>query len=353
MNTRFVAITLALMVAVTGCKKQDTAATTPSTPANQPAAAGASPSSPAGAGAPTVKPVPAQLPDVVAKVNGESVQRSELEMAIQTLESRAQSSVPPDQRDTVFRQVIDRIVGFHLLVQEAKTRKAVAPPWQVDAQVDQLKKQFPSEEAFNKMLQTRGITFDRLRQETADTVAVNQMLQQEIDPQIKVADPDMKAFFGQNKTRFHQDDSVHASHILIRADQNADATVKAKARATADDVLKKLKGGAKFPDLAKQFSQDPGSAPNGGDLGFFPRGQMVPAFEQVAFGLKVGQTSGVVETPYGYHIIRVSEAKPGRDMGYDEVKEQVREYLVQQQRDQKSQAFVDRLKAKSKIEILF
>jgi len=144
---------------------------------------------------------------------------------------------------------------------------------------------------------------------------------------------------------------VHASHILIRTPEQADAAAKAKARSQAGDLLAQLNKGADFADLAKKHSQDPGSAPNGGDLGFFSKGQMVQAFEQAAFGLKPGQTSDIVETPFGYHIIRVSEAKAGRDLNYDEVKAQIDDYLKQQLRDQKSQEFVDQLKAKSKVEI--
>ena len=337
---------LVALCLVPGCKKKDAAATPPATaPAN-----GATASTPGVPGAP--KPVPAQLPDVVAKVNGEDVLKGEVEMAVRTLEQRAQSTVPAEQRDGVYRQVLDRIIGFHLLAQEARTRKVVAAPWDVDQQIGELKKQFPTEDAFNKMLQARGVTYEKLRKETEDTLAVNKMLQAEVEPLVKVQDADVQTFFEQNKARFHQNESVHASHILIRADENADAATKAKAKAEADGILKQLKAGAKFADLAKKSSQDPGSAPNGGDLGFFPRGQMVAPFDQAAFALKPGQMSGVVATPFGYHIILLHETKPGRDVPFDEVKGQVKEYLQGQQREEKSQAFVEQLKAKGKVQIL-
>lgn len=145
---------------------------------------------------------------------------------------------------------------------------------------------------------------------------------------------------------------MHASHILIRTPEQADAAAKAKAKAQADDLLAQIKKGADFAELARKFSQDPGSAPNGGDLGFFSKGQMVQPFEQAAFNLKPGQMSGVVETPFGFHIIRVSETKAGRDMAYEEVKAQIADFLKQQMRDKKSQEFVDQLKAKAKVQIL-
>jgi len=344
---------LLLVFAVSACAKEadKTAAQAPS-PAAAPAPAQSGPA-PSGtpAAAPLAKPVPAQIPDVVARVNGEDVKKSELDLAVRSLEDRARSAVPPEQRDAVFRQVLDRIIGFHLLVQEAKARKVVAPPWEVDSQLDQIKKQFPSEDAFKQMLQARGVTLEQLRADTAQTIAVNTMLKDELEPRVAVTEADSKKFYDENRARFRQEDSVHASHILIRTPEQADAAAKAKAKSQAENLLAQLKKGGDFAGLAKQHSQDPGSAPNGGDLGFFSKGQMVPAFEQAAFGLKPGETSGVVETPFGYHIIRVSEAKAGRDLNYDEVKAQIDDYLKQQLRDQKSQEFVDQLKAKGKIQI--
>jgi peptidyl-prolyl cis-trans isomerase C len=345
-------IFLLSVLAVSACKKDadQASAQASAPPAAAPAQGGQAPGG-APAAEPAGKPVPAQIPDIVARVNGEDVKKTELDMAIKSLEDRARSAVPPEQRDTVYRQVLDRIVGFHLLVQEAKARKVVAPPWEVDSQLDQIKKQFPSEDAFKQMLQARGVTLEQLRADTAQTIAVNLMLKTELEPKILVSEADSKKFYDENRPRFRQEDSVHASHILIRTGEQADAAAKAKAKTQADDLLAQIKKGANFADLAKKFSQDPGSATNGGDLGFFSKGQMVPAFEQAAFGLKPGQTSGVVETPFGYHIIHVSETKAGRDLGYDEVKAQIDDYLKQQLRDRKSQEFVDQLKAKGKVQI--
>ena len=113
-----------------------------------------------------------------------------------------------------------------------------------------------------------------------------------------------------------------------------------------------MKGRTKFEEVAKAQSQDPGSAPNGGDLGFFPKGQMTPAFEQAAFTLKPGAVSGLVETPFGFHIIKVIEKRPPRTAPLAEVGGQIKQFLEQGQREKKLDEFVAGAKGKSKIEIL-
>jgi peptidyl-prolyl cis-trans isomerase D len=128
--------------------------------------------------------------------------------------------------------------------------------------------------------------------------------------------------------RFTDVEKIHARHILVQVKAGADDATKAKARAEAEDLLKQARGGADFAELAKKHSKDPGSASKGGDLGFFPRGGMVPAFEAVAFGLEPGQISDVVETQFGFHIIKVEEKKPGGPRPFDDVREQIQKELV-------------------------
>lgn len=344
-------IVLILATLLPGCRKDTPApaATSAGSPAT--ASAPSAPGGGAGTEAPA-KPVPADLPAVLARVDGTAIERAEFEMAIRTVEQQAGGAVPPEQRDTVYRQVLDRLIGYRLLVQEAKRRNITPAPWEVDRQLAEMQKQFPTPQAFESSLKQQGITMDRLRADTVERLSINSMLQSEVDPQITIDDAATKAFYDANRARFREGESVRASHILIQAPPGMPDKERLVAKALAESIQEDLKKGRPFAELAKIHSQDPGSAAKGGDLGFFGRGQMVPAFDRAVFALKKGQTSGVVETSFGYHIIRVTDQRPEREVPFEEAKGQIGEYLLQQQRDEKSQAFIGQLRAKAKVEIL-
>ena len=323
-------------------------------PATPVATSSAAPSLPgqAAAPAPAVKPVPAMLPDVVARINGEPLSKAEFENAIRMLESQAGQGVPYDKRNEVYRQVLDQLVGFRLLLQETKARKIVVAETEIDATINQMRKQFPSEEAFTTAMAAQSVTLAKLKEDVRTQMLVTKFMEAEIGPTVKVTDADIQAFYAQNTDKFNQPETMRASHILIRIPQNADDAAKTQARAQAGTVLTKVQGGGDFAALAKEFSQDAGSAPNGGDLGFFARTQMVPAFGDVAFSLKPGQVSGLVETQYGFHIIKAGEHRAARVVPLAEASGEIRQFLTQQQQQQKAQAYVNSLKAKAKIEIL-
>ncbi len=142
--------------------------------------------------------------------------------------------------------------------------------------------------------------------------------------QVKVSDADIKSYYEQNKQRFKTDEQRRASHILITVPKSASAADKAAARDKATKLLEQVrKNPADFAKLAKANSQDPGSAEKGGDLGFFTRGSMVKPFEDAAFKLKKGDISDLVESEFGYHIITVTDIKPGGEKSLDEVKGEI------------------------------
>jgi parvulin-like peptidyl-prolyl isomerase len=159
-------------------------------------------------------------------------------------------------------------------------------------------------------------------------------------------------FYQKNPTQFQQAERVRASHILVGFPENADEAARNQARAKAAEILKDVKAGKDFAALAKQHSSDPGSGAQGGDLGYFQQGQMVPPFDKAAFSMQPGQTSDLVESQFGVHIIRVVDRQPARTVPLDEVRPRLEEYLAGQNRQQATQAFVDALKTKGKIEIL-
>jgi peptidyl-prolyl cis-trans isomerase C len=333
------------------CKKNSTAApaaTAPGAAASQPPAGAAT--APAPPQPP--KPMPAQLPAVLARVNGEAIERWEFDNAVKRIEARAGAPVPADRRDEILRGILDQLVSYHLLAQESRARKLAVGDQEVDARVADIRKNFPDEAAFTQAMATQGLTVDHLRTQTRTTLEVQKVIDAEVSSKVAVQDADVSAFYQQNTDRFKQGETVHASHILIGVAPNATPAQKSEAKAKAQAALKQVRAGAEFATVARAQSQDPGSAQNGGDLGFFPKGQMTPAFEAAAFKLKPGSVSNVVETPFGFHIIKVLERRPPRTAPLAEVSGQIKEFLTQGQREQKLEQFIAQVKGKSKLEVL-
>jgi len=343
----FVCVAL-LGITAAACNKAP-AAKAATTTAAAPAGSGA-PGAPAATPAPP-KPVPPQLPDIIARVNGEDVKKADLERMIKTMEGRAGQPVPPDRRDEIYRGAIDQLVVYTLLKQEAKSRNLKIDDAEINSKMEELRKQFPTKEAFDKALKDRNMTEDTLRADARADLSVNKVMDTAVSSVPGPSDSEAKDFYDKNPDKFKQDEQVRASHILIRVDQNADAATKARAKSEIDSVVKQLKSGSDFGKLAQQHSQD-GSAAQGGDLGYFGKGQMVPEFEKVAFTMPVGQTSGVVTTQFGYHVIKVTDKKPAHTVPFQEAQQQIKGFLEQQKKQQAADAFIDGLKKKSKIEIL-
>jgi peptidyl-prolyl cis-trans isomerase C len=339
---------LIVVIALSACSRSTPAAANTETPASLAAGQTVAAQTPAET---PVKPVPAQLPEVVARVNGEAINKAEFEKAVQTVEANAGGPVPPDQRDRVYRNVLDQMIGYKLLIQETKTRKLAVPDAELDARIGQIRSQFPSEDAFKQTLTQQGVSLDQLRADARNDMLVSNMLQTELASKIAVTPEQLNDFYQKNPGQFQQPERVRASHILIGFPQGADEAAKNQSRAKAAEVLKEVKAGKDFAALAKQHSTDPGSGAQGGDLGFFQQGQMVPAFDKAAFSMKPGQTSDLVETDFGVHIIRVVDRQAARTVPLDEVRPQLQQYLEGQGRQAATQAFVDTLKAKGKIEV--
>lgn len=163
-----------------------------------------------------------------------------------------------------------------------------------------------------------------------------------------ISDADVQAYYNQHKDQYQVKDQVKVRHILIAVPAGADAKTDAAAKAKAEDILKQIKSGGNFAELAAKNSDDPGSKTQGGELGWLDRGKTVPEFDKAAFTLPVGQTSDLVKTQFGYHILQVEDKKTAHLRPLDEVKSEIVPVLEQQRVGAAEQTFASQLAADAK-----
>ena len=202
------------------------------------------------------------------------------------------------------------------------------------------------EKGFDKIAEVRDqINFFK------DNLLASLYIRQEVLGKISIPEEDLKKYYESHKDEFKTPEMVSVRHILVKVDQSAPEKDKKAAKKKAESILKKIKSGEDFAKLAAEVSDDPGSKQKGGELGFFPRGRMVKPFEDAAFALKPGQVSGLVTTQYGYHIIKLDERKAAGIQPFDDVKESIRQKLIQDQTKSKVAAFIEKAMKDARAEI--
>lgn len=352
----------ALLSATVACKADPKAAAASPAGAASTAAAPAggmtpasAPAGTAAAGAPAAataeKVDPAKLPAVVAHVNGKEIGRDALVSAAKAMAPvAARAGQPTDTRD-FYRQVLDDLVSAELMRQDAVAQGMNPSDAEVEAQVKQVTARFPSEAELQKALASENMTPAILRDQVKENLAVQKLIQTKIAPQATVDEAAQKKFYEENKARMMVPEQVRVAHILIATPQGATADQQAAAKKKAQDLLAQIRKGGDFGALAKANSEDPGSKDHGGELPWLAKGQTVPAFEAAAFALPVGQVSEVVQTQFGFHIIKSLERKAATTRSYEEVAPRLKEMLTQQKVRDLVQAHVAGLRGKAKIDI--
>jgi peptidyl-prolyl cis-trans isomerase C len=296
----------------------------------------------------------AAAPDTpVAAVNGETISRGQLDRELAGIQGRMarQGQPMPDGALAQIRgRVLDQMIGEELLFQESHKQEIIVDDRKIQAQIEEMARSFEDKAAFDLALINAGLTRDALTQQMRRQMAIQELVETKVVSGIEVGDARADEFYKANPELFVQPEQVRARHILIRTEATADAAAKAEARKQIDGIRQKIVDGGDFAELAKAHSQDPGSKGNGGDLGFFARGQMVKPFEETAFALKENEISQVVESPFGFHIIQVTGRKPAETVAYETVKARILEHLKQQAIREKLDAYVDGLRQGAKIE---
>ncbi len=294
--------------------------------------------------------------EVVVTVDGQAVTEGRLQEEINKLANRISPEDFERNKEKIRQQVLGALIGIQLLEEKAKAANIVATEQEVLEQVKEVaSRQKLTVEEFKEMLVKDGVDFDEWKEqmEFGRRVRFLKLFDIELADVLKVTESDANDYYAKNIKRYEVPEHVRASHILIKpdtSDPNTDPNeAKAKALARAQDLLKQVKEeGADFAELAKANSDSP-SRENGGDMGFQPKGAFVGSFDKVAFELKVGQISDVVETPYGYHIIKVADRKEAHTKTFDEVIDQIIKMLRQRKQTEHIPKYIESVKASAEI----
>lgn len=290
--------------------------------------------------------------DVVARVNGTPIYRKSVKDVVQGALLEQDSQPAPETIGKLANDALDSLIDFELLYQESQARGITVSDAAVNQEIARTQSKFPDSRSFAAALKEKGMTEDSLRRDTRKTMAVTRLLEESVFKDAQVPDEQIKQFYERNRDEFKHPPQTRASHILIRVAENASPSERAAAKSQATALLQQLQAGADFAQLAREHSQDPATAPHGGDLGYFAKGDMVDAVEKAALTLPPGQLSEVISTPYGYDIIKVVGR---RDAGYEplaEVHDRIRAVLLKTERQKRQTAFVAELRRKAKIEIV-
>jgi len=263
------------------------------------------------------------LEEKVALVNGTTITLGDLDREVSSVQQQLLSSGKPvnmtdAQLLEVRHQVLESLINRELVYQEALSKGI-------------------------------NLSEEFLRAQIRKGLAVKQLIDDQFAQKVTVTDMEIKTFYDNNPDSFKKPEQVRVRHILIKVDPQADETQRAASQTKLKDIQNRLKKGEDFESLAKEFSQCPSST-EGGDLGYFSKGQMVKPFEAAAFTLMPGEVSDIVETQFGYHLIQCVDKKNKDKIAYEECKDKIHQHLKQEKIREHVDAHIEQLKGKAKVE---
>ena len=290
--------------------------------------------------------------DKIAVVNGVAISKKDLDRSVDQTRRRfvqMGQKLEGKSLENVKNKVLDTLIDRELLYQESEKEGIKISKDKVNKEVEGLRKKFSDKAAFSKALKTLGMTEPELENQIKRQLAIKELIDKKIASKIKITDKEAKEFYDKHPEYFKQPAQVRASHILVKVASDADKKKVAAAKKKIEAAQKRLKKGEDFAKVAKEMSEGP-SAKKGGDLGFFKKGQMVKPFEDAAFSMKPGQTSDIIRTRYGFHIIKVTDKKSESKMDFKKVEERIKAYLKQKKVQTDVRTLIASLRKMAKIE---
>jgi peptidyl-prolyl cis-trans isomerase SurA len=300
--------------------------------------------------------------NVVARVNGKDITTTQLEKQVQVSLNGAGQPPSAEEQEDLKLQVLTQMINNEILLEQAAAANLNATDAEVDVKFNELKSQ-GTEEQFKEMLKNQKMTVDDIRSELRKNITIDKLVNKEITSKISVTDAEIKAFYDKNKDSFNLPESYHIAHILVTpvADpdlhngNNDDAKTPEEAKAKSARLLKEIQGGRDFATVAKESSEDPSSGAAGGDLNFQPLQAIEnidPRLAQSVQKMRVGETfPQVIETRFGFHIVKLIEKDPGgqKDLSDARVQANVRQQIFNRKDQTLKNAFSEAARNKATV----
>jgi len=300
--------------------------------------------------------------DVVARVNGKDITSSQLEKQFQSRLNGAEQAPSPDEAEDLKLQVLNQMINDQILLEQASAASLSATDGEVDVKFNEFKSQY-TEEKFKDLLTEQKMSIDEIRNELRKSITIDKLVNKEITSKISVTDAEIKNFYDKNKESFNLPESYHIAHILVtsvpdpsfRNAKADDAKSPDEARQKAARLLKEVQGGADFATTARNYSEDPSSGPNGGDLNFQPLQAIEnidPRLAQAVQKMRTSETfPQVIETRFGFHILKLLEKDAGgqKDLSDPRVQAQVRQVIFNRKDQTLKNAFSEAARNKATV----
>lgn len=286
---------------------------------------------------------------VVAEVNDDIITSQELDQILRPLYAKYKSVYSGEELEKHVREArknaIEQLIERKLVLQEAKKKNIQVDTKDVETKLGQIKSKFDSEEEFYYALEKEGMTVDQLRENIHEQLLVRTLTRQEVTRSISVSPKEVDDYYKKHIDDYSEPEMVQIGQILVKKGKDT-----AAARKKIEEAQAKLKNGASFEAVAKEYSEGP-YAKEGGNLPFYAKGDLLKEIEDAAFSLSVGQNSGIIESSLGFHLIILKAKKEPHVRSLTEVWSEVEEVIYQKEIEVVHKKWVTRLKSKAHIQI--
>ena len=281
---------------------------------------------------------------IVAIVNDEVITLSELQEEV--LKEKESKDIEQE------REALNNLIDKRLQLQKARQLGINVTQEEVLEAIEDIKKRnsIPDDQFLTKRLAEENTTIERYKEDVQNQLLLSKLFSREVNTNILIGEEEVERYYKEHEEDFIQPEEVRIRQILLKMPEKADSAEKERMIAIAEEVFGHLQSGEDFAEIARRYSQDP-SAQRGGDLGFFRRGQMIQVLEEVIFSLKVGEISEPVLSPLGFHILKLEEKKGSSPLSITEVKEKIREILVEEKSERLYRDYLKNLRNKAYVDI--